>query len=73
MDDCIIWMGLCVAASYYVVNIAPDSTVLVIIGLIITWIVGIDLGCCAGIGALFGAGLTWAVIDIFGALQHHAP
>jgi hypothetical protein len=57
-------------AGDFTVRLAPNSQVLFVVVWVLRWIFGIYFSCCAGVGALFGAGAVWVAINVFGALHH---
>jgi hypothetical protein len=66
-------IGYCKLAGDYVTNAAPASQVLYGVGWFITWIVGIYFAILAAIGAFFGAGAIWILMDVLnGVAQNHA-
>lgn len=53
-------------AGDFTANLAPTSQVLFVVGWVVRWIFGLYFSCCAGIGALFGAGAVWGRNKSFG-------
>lgn len=59
--------SLCEAGSKIIINLAPSSQALSVMGAIIYYL-GYYFAFCAGVGGFIGAGLVWVIGDVIGGL-----
>jgi hypothetical protein len=57
------------SAGAFIGHLAPTSDVLFAVSWTVHWVFGLCFAAIACIGAVFGAGATWAVTDVAGALH----